>query len=76
MKEEDKKERAKLMQIFLDSKLFVRYIKPMIEDEIKKASDIRKIDERNIEKSYYKQKIKLNVYQGILAKFYEWSKYN
>jgi len=74
MKKEDKIERGRLAQLFVTGNFYRKYFRPHIEEEIRNASDIKKIDENDIERSYLKQKIKADIYRGILNKLDTWIK--
>jgi len=71
---DDRDRRAKLTKIFLDSPFYNEYFKPDIEEEINNARDISKLDDKDIERSYLKKKVRLDVYRGILLKLEKWAK--
>jgi len=74
MKEIEKKDRANATKLFLTSEFWIKYFKPNIEEEIRINSNIKRIDETDIEKSYLKTKIKVDIYSGILYKIGSWVK--
>lgn len=70
----DKKERAELTDKIVGTRWFQLYFKPYIENEVKKNESIKTLDIKDIEKSYIKQKVRYDVYSGILYKIEEWIK--
>lgn len=50
------------------------WLAPLIQHEISIVADIRKIDDTDVEKSFWKQKIKFNIYNGILNRIDTWIK--
>ena len=73
-KEQLKIDRNKKIKIMVETPGFIDYFLPYITLQMSKAESITKFDEENIEKSYYKQKAKLDVYKGLINTLEQWLK--
>jgi len=71
---QDKIRRALEVQETINTPGWKYYILPEIEKEIKENMNIFRIDQNNIEKSYLRQKIKVEVYRGLIDKINKWIK--
>ena len=72
MKDNDKLERGRLANEFLGSFFFKNFFENAINEDIANAININKIDDKDILNSYFKQKVKSDVYRGILNKLKTW----
>jgi len=50
------------------------YLLPYIKEKIEANNSIATIKEENIERDFFKQKIKVDVYKGLIAIIDEWIK--
>ena len=74
MKTLQNKDRKFQTDRFLKSIFYRDYFKPFLEEKIKSVMSIKRIDTGDIEKSYLKQKVKLDIYEGIFKRLQQWSK--
>ncbi len=73
MKPEEKKDRAVLTSEMLVGAWYKKYFEPELEKKVARVRDIKALDEKELENSYIKNKVKLDVYQGILTMLKAWS---
>jgi len=67
-------DRNKKIKIMVETPGFIDYFLPYITLQMSKAESITKFDEDHIEKSYYRQKAKLDVYKGLINTLEQWLK--
>ena len=73
MDEELKEKRRKMTLDFMSSSFYSEFFEKEINIEIDRADKISGIKEDDIEKSYYKNKIRRDVYRGIKSKLEMWA---
>ena len=67
-----KVDRANAVREMMSSVGFKDFLQPELEKKITEVTDIKKIDEKNVEKSYMKNKLKYDIYSGILNMLKNW----
>jgi len=65
-------QRAKDIAEMMDSRGWKEWLAPSLKKDIEDNLNIKHINETNIEKTFYQQKIRVDVYSGIFKKLDEW----
>ncbi len=60
--------RSERLGVFVKTATWQEDIKPYIEKQVERFSDIRFLDPKDIENSYLRHKVKVDVYKDILFK--------
>jgi len=72
MTDKEKKQRAIDVELMIDTPGWKNWMEPEIRDIMERSSNINALDENDIERSYWKTKIRRDVYRGFLSKINEW----